>query len=654
MKALILKEIRECGLVLVVGIIALGAAMAGVIDGNVSNRLPMVSDLFHAATAIGYPALGVWLGMTQIMVDRRRGRWDFVIHRPVSGTRIFLAKAIVGSVMYLLAGIIPLLGAAAWLSAPGHFAAPFDWHMLLPRAADLFSGLVWYPAGMLVGARNARWFGSRIFPLGLALLASFCAVLFAMNFAQALIIYAVALAILFPAAWGAFVYGGEYEPQPVAVRFLQGVSVGPAIAILMMVGVALSMALVEEMWPGEHVEVQSSFYQIETDGRIFRMNTVNSDEVTDLDGKLLPEAERREINSRFAERAYLNLEDYQTALPREPRVAMFGFQNSDSYARLLLSASTGDWYYMSDRGTIEGFDRVTRRYIGGAGPGGFSMDPRPFGELLQYFEQRSPIFAGAAAAYFFDPDHEEIRKIFTAASEDPILGVAMLPESGKSSRDWDNGGDAVIRTLGNVFVVGTDGHELFHVALEHGSPHYWSVDVARLNDGRFMFHYGAAQSQAGREAKDWFVESDEHGNILSRREAPSLMITPAQTDRWWEDAAVVLAIPPGFAMLPLGPGGPTVAQKFGLGATGLACAAAAIWLLRRYAPTTRMRICWAIIALATGLTGLLLLVSLKQRVASVRCENCGALRPVTEETCPRCRAGWGAPKRVGIEILEPV
>ena len=111
---------------------------------------------------------GAVLGWLQIHNERHRDLWAFLVHRPVTRTEILLGKIIAGLVLYTLGGGL----AAGWLyrlgGIPGHVAAPFQWAMLCRSPALFLSGIVFYFAGMLTGLRQARWYASRTFGLGLA------------------------------------------------------------------------------------------------------------------------------------------------------------------------------------------------------------------------------------------------------------------------------------------------------------------------------------------------------------------------------------------------------------------------------------------------------------------------------------------------------
>src|SRR6266850_5869501 len=122
---------------------------------------PLLASGFLTQTCFFCAIFGALLGWMQIFNERHRDLQAFLLHRPATRTEIFSAKAIAGSVLYLLTTALPLLCLLAWVRFPGHLAVPFEWRMAIPSLAYCLAGLVFYFAGMLTGLRQARWYASR-------------------------------------------------------------------------------------------------------------------------------------------------------------------------------------------------------------------------------------------------------------------------------------------------------------------------------------------------------------------------------------------------------------------------------------------------------------------------------------------------------------
>src|SRR6516162_11162800 len=149
MKSLLWKECQENVQWTALPVILLGGLMALLGPPSLMN--------YGALLVLGLIAavFGAVLGFLQIFPESHGDKRSLLLHRPLRPSRIFLAKAAVGAVLYLLAVGIPFAGAVAWIAAPGNVAEPFRWPMALPWLADILTGVVYYFAGMLTAQREA-------------------------------------------------------------------------------------------------------------------------------------------------------------------------------------------------------------------------------------------------------------------------------------------------------------------------------------------------------------------------------------------------------------------------------------------------------------------------------------------------------------------
>src|SRR5262245_41099648 len=261
MRALLWKECREnlkwaaLPVLLIGGIFALGGTP------NVSKLLKQDVLLAHALiTAV----FGAALGFLQVYFEGSGDRRALLLHRPMGRSRIFLGKAAAGVGLYLLALGLPFAWAVGWNAAPGHNSAPFRWPMALPWFADLLTGVVYYFAGMLLAQREARWYGSRGLGLGGAFLCTF--LVWALpEFWHALLAIVALAVVVAAAAWGSFLTGGAYAPQPrlakaaLAVTFLAG---------LLVLSVLGKFALGARFDPGA-----TRYYTLDRSGRVLLVET---------------------------------------------------------------------------------------------------------------------------------------------------------------------------------------------------------------------------------------------------------------------------------------------------------------------------------------------------------------------------------------------
>ncbi len=651
MCAFIFKEIRESIVWALLILLALGASMAFAIFKTPYDT-PLVGDAFHLVTAMGFPAAGSALGLIQGLIDRRRGRWDFVTHRPISRTRIFFAKTIAGAGLYVLISAIPLAAAAKWIEIPGNVAAPFDWHMILPRIADLFSGLVWYVAGLLIAARQARWIGSRLMPVGLAILASVVAFGLAMNLPEAIAIFAAALAILLPAAWGAFVFGGEYGPQPLITRLAQGIAVGTGIAMAVMIVVAMLGGILDATFGGRGHTFSFGTYEVDTNGRVaYNRFTSNDDQVlTDLQGHKLSDSEALKFIHWPTYTATLRL------VPHNGTSWLTQAEPLQSKNRYRLDFGLGwagaghqaHWYYVVNRRTLEEFDYRGRMYAGSLGPDGFisaPAQPQAFPEPLIGQDWLAQMVMGRTTAYEIDLNDRKISKSFTSSEQDPILDA--------EKRGFQHSPPCVVVVTRTTVHILRDGRELFHVPLDYGYPPYQTLYISQTSAGQFIFHYANAYwPDSGLSVKDRIVRTDEHGNILERMELP---LPPVEIEKqaWWIGPLQIVGTPPAAQTMITPHWVRALPEWIGI---GIICAGIVLVLLRRYDLTRWTKIFWIVIAMLMGVSSIFLLLSLahphrksslpilRQRTA----RDAGNL-PVLSSTLHRTGEAGNRDFRVGVD-----
>lgn len=172
-RALVIKELRE-SLPLVAIAVAIAAWLLHVLTGG--NPWPVNSSqnrdlqpFLDGNPWIGLPVvvggLAVLLGLKQTWWDDFRGNYYFLLHRPVSRSRVFLTKIAVGFALVQTIGAAMILIYGAWAAKPGTHASPFFWAMTLPAWQAWLTMPVVYLGAVLSGLRAGRWYASRLLPL---------------------------------------------------------------------------------------------------------------------------------------------------------------------------------------------------------------------------------------------------------------------------------------------------------------------------------------------------------------------------------------------------------------------------------------------------------------------------------------------------------
>lgn len=138
-----------------------------------SSEIPFVGDDFIIPATAVAALLAVALGFHQTLGEALRGTHLLLFHLPVSRRRMVWAKLGVGLAVYAVCTVLPVLVYAVWAATPGTHASPFAWSMTWPMWQKLFTVTMLYLGAFLCGLRPARWLGSRLLPLVVAVLPTF-------------------------------------------------------------------------------------------------------------------------------------------------------------------------------------------------------------------------------------------------------------------------------------------------------------------------------------------------------------------------------------------------------------------------------------------------------------------------------------------------
>jgi hypothetical protein len=684
MKSLLRKEWRENvkWAVLPALLILLPMVLFG---GPSEPMLPLtLALLYFLITAV----FGTVLGFLQVFFESRGDQRALLLHRPLSRSRIFLAKAIAGLGIYLLSQGVPFVALQLWMATPGHMPAPYHWRAALPWLADILAGLVYYFAGMLTAQREARWYGSR----GLGLAAAFlCTALVwsVPEFWQALAVISVMGLLVGLAAWGSFLAGGAYAPQP---RVAQA-----ALALTLLAGLFV-VSFLGKLMVGSwyHAGRVSHEYRLDRQGRvlvvIWKEGVGPIEPITDLENQIPPDLRGRRVDRNLIDEIEAPLAGMgwpKQRSYRNPGHLYVEYENETKPGR-------EEWFYAHDQGRLLGYDGDFHQFLGSFGPDGFTPAGQPAGErfrgelrYLTRFWQTPPVsyltFPGGV--YDVDFSRRTIRSVFTPSAGETVLWAS----------EWrdrrEKGSLVVMRTDQTVHILTEAGTPVVSVPMACDPGRQRLRSVGRLDDPeRSVVRYGPAP----------FLGPDEYGKVpgfvleydLAGRETARRTLPPLPPDAPSPGEALFgLATPPievtalvgtswalrrdarstggkeGFVLLdlfeewigyfiPWPVWNADASSGVFLGYTALSlltsavCALACFLLARRYAFSPARRVGWALCGLLSGWTGLVLMLVLQDWPARVRCPSCGRPRRVDREHCEHCGAGHATPAVDGTEIFE--
>jgi hypothetical protein len=625
---------------------------------------------------------GAALGFVQIYFEGHGDKRSLLLHRPLSPSRIFLAKVLAGFSLYLLALGLPFLCLEEWMATPGKMPAPFDWRTSLPWLADILSGLVYYFAGMLVAQRDGRWYGSRCLPLASAFCCSYL-VWAVPEFWQALGVIGIMGLCMGVAAWGSFAAGGSYRVQPRLAK--------AALATTFLSGLLIMSALGKQKlgeWFDAGIDYEAT---VDRRGHVhfqrFKAG-VGVLEREDLSGRALPELSP--------------MDDAPLVWTATPY--FWSYRNSGRFYVQCSNDSTPDnerWYYDHSRGRLFGYDVFYHQPLGSFGPDGFAPAGAPASERLagelhyrcaptRALPSQYLIFPGRA--YAVDFARRTIRTLFAAPGGETISVVGRWSDLLNKSRSG-----LVAGTDRSLHFLTPAGAELASVPRLYDPVVYVPVLAGRLEKPeRYCVVYpswfrwpSVLEPEDYRNLEGRFHEYDLAGREIARQTLPPIRYQEASLAQalfglatpMTEAASLVGASRylrakarsqggmqkpvllhdldhtrysiPGTAPDKATPSGLIPAYLALLISAATLSALACCLLARRYSFSFGSCGTWTLCGFLFGWVGLVLMLALQEWPARIRCAKCRKLRVVTREACEHCSAPHVAQEPDGTEIYEP-
>ena len=668
MKTLIWKELRENFKLAVLGFLAFtllvlatwhnySQTIENVLRGNHSgdfftNLQPLSSSVFTASVGLFCALFGLLLGWTQIFHERHRDLWAYLVHRPICRTDIFLGKIAGGLGIYCVAAGLPLGGFMLWAAIPGHVAAPFEWQLLHPFMAHFLAGMAYYLAGMLIGLRQARWYGSRGLGIGAALLAS-ALIIGASESWQILFAIILALGVLGFAVWGAFHSHGSYRGQPALGKAGLALSLGAGALVVLFV----CAGLLANFIPGLSSSVIYPYYAMTKDGRIFKQisGMHNEMQVVDLEGA--PPKDPKTGKP-------MTITEFQKLLPPRSSVLVQGeggrkHRHASDFTFWRVSSGTL-WFTWRKYDRIIGYDVATRQPMGSLGPEGFARDLRGDGSRFLSHAMENPwtpaeLFNTDTQVFQVDAEERKVTSIFTTSAADPVRGTAEI-KIRNTERDY-----SLVLTKQAANLLSATGAVVWRVPFEASRDEDAMVELAVLEPpGTFALWSGpgytlGAKARAAIPTRISWI--GPRGVVSKSEEVPTLV--PNTAGGGPGEKLMGLSMPLAFDAAILWMMEPQQLDVLPASWLSLGLAGALLlwipltwWLGRRAGLSVQSLLCWSVFQLAFGLPGLLAFVCAQEWPAREPCPNCKKPRSVEGERCEHCGAEFAPPETTGTEIFE--
>ena len=680
MTAIIWKEIREnlkWAVLLMLGVgacLAWNLYLAGSRYASISV-LNAVIEGFEGFTLIGATVCASLLGLLQTVPELWRDQWAFLVHRPLTRTRLFFGKVIAGLALYGAVMLLPLLVAAVWAAMPGHIAGPFNWRYVLPGLADVMGGVAFYFAAMLTGIRQARWYGSRALPFALAVVCEICVVGFPEFWAVVLAVSAC-VAVLMTAAWGSFIASGQYRSQPRIAKAALGVVLTVGVLCVGFIVVAIVARIVENR-PVDH---WSSSYYVDKEGRVLRVTAWGDDpmirKVTDLAGNPVPNYEGKPF-SEFEKKC---VQFHGVGRELEPWIVP-GYRRTQRFIRAMNDDRQVTWFFVFSERLVVGYDLKMRLRIGTIGPDGFSpvgataSQTFPPGRLLDdAWWDVSPFLVFSTGVYQVDFNTRQARLLVKVGEDEAVLGAAVARVQ-DGVKIWG------IITSKRIVVFDTSSEVPFTTVYHYPRERYPNVEVAAMPAGGYAIWYSPAylRPSTSRPPKHVVIVTAA-GEEVNRYDLPPIEHPSAAPT--WPHALWALVIPiAGLIAWCVGQmiwawiwfGDPFIfihlrelryelfesdESAFLLFAGVVLLVGAVFWasvvfgIARRYAFSRRQTWWWAVGGFILGPAGLLTLLVLREWPARLPCATCGRKRLVDRQQCEHCGAAFPPPAPTGTEIFD--
>lgn len=668
MNAIIRKELRDLARWIPLCMIVVALLLTYAVQKAIMGVEPELMGL----SAFGFSLTAMFYGVLQSVFDARKDAVGFLIHRPVSKSRIFWGKFAAGLIAWVITCGVPLLGVAIYLEWIGPESAPTTWKQTLRTVAVSVVAFLFYPTAMWIA-----W--GRFWSRFLLLLLSFTAVCFVVGYTVArelgfdwrlIAVVCGLLVVLTLGARHAFC-NVQFSPRDQRSNsWMENVSVslicvGLAFFCVMTIG-TLTKNQQKTWW---YISYALSANE---DVELWKIRTTyDSGFHRSVTGKKVLEegSEYEELPDDFRESPPMYFSNWSSEVswPFEfEHVELNGqFIAYNHDDRLYLySDKPGTGYELSWVVTPEGFFGPTESPLGRfsnlrsmvVGLPLNSQTPRFRGDSLHFDESGVYQINGAkrTVTKFID-DQIDSARVLLPRKENP---AALWTRNGSQFKKYSlkSTGDP-FEPIPDIIDGNMDGY--FQMpALSASLEHQWD-DLEMLTDkNHYLSVYDlgdkmgiAWQSRSRVGIFDFKVIDSEGVEKTSHRletpwsevvssQYPSTFLDYAMTPPW---AAGVLFYQNRWA-----PELPLAAAIHGIVAVVL-LVLLGLWLGLSIPSIIR----WAIAAAILGVGIVLALWLIRSRPVREACEKCESLRRVDRKRCGKCGATWEHPDPDGTEIIGP-
>jgi hypothetical protein len=675
MIAFLIKEIRVLWKWAIIAGVLMAIGLANLLYAGRQNGQSMVGATFLSVELVAFGLCAAGLGLLLVLDDSRRGRWGFVVTRPVPRWHIFVGKYLAGALVYLLITSMAIAVATVVARDPRMVFAPFAWNFLTPTLFAQASGLLWLAMGMYIASRQAAWFGSRLFPVvvGIGCLAAVItsihsAVLASLIVAVVTALFAVVGAMLFQK-------NGDYESQPLWTKPVHFVAVGAGAVAVVAIALSLVGGLLQLFVPRQRgLAPEYRTYALARDGTplITTHDYLHGvAEYKTLDGiKLANEKDNRADVMSIGTIVQYDWSSRPESLKQwRPRFAESFFQEQRYFSSVWQGQSGNRWSFVSEHGYVTGLDGAGDP-IGFIGLNGYSNTASavvPFkGRRIQH--ETWMVFSTDEMAVIMDAESRQTNLLYEAKPGEQIVGVSVFRSSEqKADADRQPGENVFVPRLGvlnracvltteRIYVLSPTREVVLSMPLPDSPPgaDIRSVGIGGGAGGVFyiLLQWNNADDQLAQ-----LLKVDAAGQPLASITLPALKQWDRSQYRPGLDQYVeMIAMPPAMAAygltrqeINLQRDMPVLATMSVVFVAGLLIM---VWRTRVHRLTRGQAALWIVLLFFVGMTAVLILACLRKKPVLVQC-RCGKRARTDRATCARCDQSLAPARDPAIEIFEP-
>lgn len=685
MNALFRKEFGDLIRWTPIGIILIAVLGWMTIPNNVQSAVETGATM-QGLVGLGCGLIALAFGLLQSLPELRNDVRGYLVHRPATMATIFWAKMLAGFATYLICVLPTMVVSAIYLESIGPERLPTSWMQVVPSSVMSLVIFVLYPASIWTVAREARWVGTRWFPLMFAIAGVLLANQFldTMSSAHGLIAFVVVSLVMWAWVGAAALHAFKHQvfsPSP-SDKDRMSISRGAGLLVATLLAVAIGVLFAAGFWessfstPGVST---SRRIAMDRDGRLWEVADVAATygvqpTTTTKKGRLVSGQAVQDsdvltpLPDDWDERtdATLRSKYRRWAFPFTPIGAVqLGDANPMGYQ---VVEREGRLYVYSNLEELTGYITPEGVYDANQTPEGRFDDPDLIGYTVSTTLHRSVVgqllITDKHGVYQLDWEKKLVRKIIDT---EVSLSTLVLPTENQDAVIWIENSSGLERYVlhaanpdqslprADSGVISQTGRYPMPAVTGELTKRLPLLPLDNVPSTKVVESEAGITAIIRRSYRNGVVNvADIYDAEGSLSEQVTMRLYPPPNEP-------IAVLPPGFVTGAFlwfklagrdgGPGDLPVSVFWAVAAHALLAVLLVQWIGSRLGLSLKQRVGWSVVALVVGvITGAAMLV-ICPRIVREKCCRCEAMRRVDQQRCGKCGADWDPPQPEGIEII---